>query len=222
MSYKFYLGDILFPVSPSKITWKYGNQNKTTTLINYSEINIIKPMGLTEFTFDALLPNVKYPFAVYEQNLFQDAGIFIEKIRNLKVSQKPFYFKVIRTMPTGRVLFLNEDFKAVLEDYSVKEDAKEGFDVTVSVKLKQYVDYKTEIISIDNKGNATVEEERPADNIEKPSSDNPMEYTVQKGESLWGICRKKYNDGSKCWEIAKLNNITNPNLIYPGQVIRLE
>ena len=67
MSYKFYLGDILLPVSPSKITWKYGNQNKTTTLINYSEINIIKPMGLTEFTFDALLPNVKYPFAIYEQ-----------------------------------------------------------------------------------------------------------------------------------------------------------
>lgn len=33
--------------------------------------------------------------------------------------------------------------------------------------------------------------------------------------------QKELGDGTRYKEIAKLNNISNPNKIYPGQVFRL-
>ena len=42
-------------------------------------------------------------------------------------------------------------------------------------------------------------------------------YTVVRGDTLWGIAKKFYGDGSRYPEIAKANNISNPDLIYAGQ-----
>ena len=58
---------------------------------------------------------------------------------------------------------------------------------------------------------------RPTENKETPKS-----YTVVSGDTLWGICKKHLGDGALYPQIAKLNGISNPNLIYPGQVIRFE
>ena len=43
-------------------------------------------------------------------------------------------------------------------------------------------------------------------------------YTVQKGDTLWGIAQKY---GTTYQEIARLSGISNPNLIYPGQRVRV-
>jgi len=42
-------------------------------------------------------------------------------------------------------------------------------------------------------------------------------YTVVRGDTLWSIAKKFYNDGSRYPEIAKANNISNPDLIHAGQ-----
>ena len=63
MAYHFYMGKMLCPIAPSKLQIKIGNKNKTMTLINEGEVNILKQVGLTEISFDMLLPNVSYPFA---------------------------------------------------------------------------------------------------------------------------------------------------------------
>ena len=44
-------------------------------------------------------------------------------------------------------------------------------------------------------------------------------YTVKKGDNLTKIA-KKYN--TTVDELVELNNIENPNLIYPGQKIRVK
>jgi nucleoid-associated protein YgaU len=46
-------------------------------------------------------------------------------------------------------------------------------------------------------------------------------YTVVKGDFLWDIAVRAYGDGYKWVEIAKVNNLTNPNLIFSGNVLRL-
>lgn len=43
-------------------------------------------------------------------------------------------------------------------------------------------------------------------------------YTVQAGDTLSGIASKY---GTTYQELARINNIANPNVIYPGQVIKI-
>lgn len=51
----------------------------------------------------------------------------------------------------------------------------------------------------------------------KPAKDY-VEYTVQKGDTLSGIAAKY---GTTYQKIASDNGIANPNLIYPGQVLKI-
>lgn len=46
-------------------------------------------------------------------------------------------------------------------------------------------------------------------------------YTVSKGDYLWSIALRAYGDGYKWVEIAKANHLTNPNLIFSGNVLVL-
>ena len=48
-------------------------------------------------------------------------------------------------------------------------------------------------------------------------------YTIEKGDTLWAIATKFYDDGSKYTHIvdANLEVIKNADLIYPGQAIRI-
>lgn len=45
--------------------------------------------------------------------------------------------------------------------------------------------------------------------------------TVERGDTLWGIAEKYCGGGAKYRQLATINNIANPNLIYVGQIIKL-
>ena len=151
MGYEFYLDKMLLPITPSKLEIKIKNKNKTYDLINEGEINILKNAGLSEISFEAIFPNVKYPFAVYK-NGFVTANHFLNQLELLKTNKKPFQFIVTRLFPNKKNLY-NTNIKVSLEDYTIKEDVKQGMDVVVTIKLKQYRDYGTKIckVTIDRK-----------------------------------------------------------------------
>jgi len=223
MAYDFYLDAMLLPVAPSKLTISIDNKNKTMVLINDGEINILKKPGLTDISFTALLPQTKYPFAVYK-NGFQKADVFLDKLEQLKASQKPFQFIVSRTFPNGKLLF-DTNIKVSLEDYKILEDSKNGFDVNVEIKLKQYRDYGTKTVNVtikQSKPVATVQNTRPAESSPAPKV-TAKSYAVAKGDTLWAIAKKYYGDGSKYTKIFEANKgvLKNPNVIYPGQVLAL-
>lgn len=46
-------------------------------------------------------------------------------------------------------------------------------------------------------------------------------YTVIKGDNLWNISVREYGDGFSWPKIAKTNNLVNPNLIHPGNLLKL-
>ena len=110
-------------------------------------------------------------------------------------------------------------FNVSLEDYSIVETTDEGFDVVFSVKLKQYKEFTTQRIQIkeSTEGKKTVEKKQPRETTKEPKKT----YTVKKGDTLWNIAKKELGNGSRYKEIAELNNIANPNKIYPGQVFKL-
>lgn len=217
MAYYVYLGEMPCPVTPSKIDTKIKGQNKTLTLINDTEINMLKSPGLTEFSFDLLLPNVNnYPFRNKELGFERaNAKFYLDELERMKLEKKPFYFKIVRTFPDGKALYDN-NIKVSLEDYTIKEDAKQGFDVIVSVKLKQYNDYGTKIINV-NTGSATTQR-----SIENAM--NVKEHIVEEGDTLWNIAKRYYGDGSKYPVIQEANkNIIggSSNMIYSGMVLTI-
>ncbi|MCI8759550.1 MAG: LysM peptidoglycan-binding domain-containing protein [Clostridia bacterium] len=65
-----------------------------------------------------------------------------------------------------------------------------------------------------------------SDTSEIPNTDNPNDnintqtifYTIQRGDTLSGIASRY---GTTVQELVDINNITNPNLIYPGETIRI-
>jgi LysM repeat protein len=223
MAYYFYFDKLLLPIAPSKLQLKINNQNNQIILINDGEINILKKPKLTDIDFDVSIPQVKYPFATYK-NGFKDASYFLNEFETLKTSQKPFQFIVSRTLPNGKMLF-DTNMKVSMEDYKTKEDAKDGFDITVSISLKQYKDYGTKTCNItfaSSKPKATVMAARAADTSPAPKS-TAKTYTVVKGDCLWNIAKKFYGNGSQYTKIANANQdkIKSPNLIYPGQVLTI-
>ena len=46
-------------------------------------------------------------------------------------------------------------------------------------------------------------------------------YTVVKDDSLWDIAERAYGDGYRWVDIAKENNLVNPNIIHPGNTLTL-
>lgn len=196
-----------------------NSKNETVVLINEGEVNILKKPGLTDIEFEVLLPNVKYPFAVYP-NGFLPAAHFLDKFEHLKVRQKSFQLIVNRMRPSGDLLF-DTNITVSLEDYDIQEDAENGFDVIVALRFKQYKPFGNKKLEIKKNSEGKTEVKK----VENRSTANKAKvepYTVKKGDNLWTICKKFLGNPMKYPEIAKLNNIKNPHLIYPGQVIRFE
>ena len=221
MAYTMYLGGVLMPITPSKVKVKINNQNDTLTLINGEEINILKEPGLTDVSFDLLVPQVSYPFTNGEA---QSADYYLSLFERLKTSKQPFQWILNRSRPNGRVLFYT-NLTVGMEDYQITDDAEEGFDISVTVSLKQYRHYGTKTVTIQPAPTPT---ETPTATVEQPqreTSQAPQQttYTVKSGDCLWNIAKKYLGDGSRYNEIYNLNKdkITNPNLIYAGQVLTL-
>lgn len=221
--YDVYFGNVLLPVTPAKIQITISNKNKSINLINEGEINILKSAGLTSVEFEAEIPQIEYPYAVYKSG-FKDAGYFFGIFEELKSAKKPFQFIVCRRLPSGKQL-LNTNIKVSLEDYKITEDAKNAFDFKVKFSLKQYRDYGTKTIDIKingSKAQARVEPERETHNSPEPAE--TQTYTVVSGDSLWGIAKKYYGDGSKYTVIYDANSDvigSSPNLIYEGQTLTI-
>lgn len=220
MAYYFYLGNVLLPIPPSKLELKISNNNKTYNLINYSQINVLKNPGLSSLEFEVVLPNTKYPFAMYKNN-FQNAKYYLGVLENLKVNRSAFQFIVVRKFPNGKDIF-NTNIKVALEEYTITDTTEKGFDTKVKIKLKQYKEYSTKKVQV------TIKQYRPpavtrtvtTNNtaVAKPSGQN---YTVKRGDCLWNIAKRFYGNGAKYTTIYNANRskIRNPNLIYPGQVL---
>lgn len=221
MAYTMYLDGVLMPITPSKVKVKINNQNETLTLINGEEISILKAAGLTDVSFDLLLPQVSYPFT---NGGAQSADYYLSLFERLKTSKQPFQWILNRSMPSGKRLFYS-NLTVGMEDYQITDDAEEGFDISVTVSLKQYRHYGTKTVTIQP---ATTQTTTPTATVEQPQRETTQApkqstYTVKSGDCLWNIAKKYLGDGSRYNEIYNLNKdkITNPNLIYAGQVLTL-
>lgn len=233
MAYYFFLGTTMLPVPPAKMSIKVKNKNKTINLINEGEVNIIKTPGLTEISFDARLPNANYPFANYDTSFadslssklmgnsfsFKKSDYFLDTFRSSKVSQTPMRLVISRMNSSFQMLW-DTNMLVTLEDYSVNEDAVDGFDVVVPLKLKQYRPYATKECEVTTDENGVqhlkVKETRPVMDKETPAI-----YQIRNEQSIWEACRA-VSGGKLDWRsVMSTNGISNPLGSMKGTVLTL-
>lgn len=244
--YNFYFKigeDVLtFPITPPELKIKVGSNNKTVTLINEGDINILKSPSLIEVEFEARFPMRKYPYA----REFQNFQTYFDKFKDLKENKKSFRFIVARTTPNGSHTW-DTNLLMALEELSLNESADEGDDVLVSIKLKQFKDYGIRTIELSSlvtpngtgssstapSPTTTSTSETPRNNDNKASSSH--QYTVKKGDCLWNIAKAFYGNGSKYTAIYDANKTvieetakkhgksssSNGHWIYPGTVLTI-
>lgn len=214
MSYSCYLGGMEVP-TPAKLTVKVKGKNKTLILLNEGEINFLRSPGLTEITVPLVLPMLGGG---------RSPSDYLDMLEDLKTGKKTTRFILMRSSPDGRRLY-DTNLTVSVEDYNIVEDAKKGLDVSVDVNLKQWRDYGTKTATVEQPAadtgqplTVTMEQERDAGTAPAAKA-----YTVKKGDTLWAIAAKYYGRGSDYTKIAGANTdkISNPNLIYPGQVLTL-
>ena len=76
-------------------------------------------------------------------------------------------------------------------------------------------------------GNVLGVQEVKADELKTPTAAEPDRnttfYEIKKGDTLWAIAQENYGDGNKYHKIFEANRevIKNPDLIFPGQKIRI-
>lgn len=134
--YSVYIGKCLLPVSPQKIEVRTDGGNRVVSLIDGDEVSILGKAGLSDIELSCIIPQVRYPFAVYSGG-FKSAKYFLDYFKELNGSEKPFQFIVVRCMPDGRLLSA-ENIKVSMEGLSISEQAAEGLDIAVRLRLKQY------------------------------------------------------------------------------------
>lgn len=213
MSYTCYLGGALW-LTPEKLQVKIKGKNKTLVLLNEGEVNFLRAPGLTELTV---------PFDLPMLTGSRSPDYYLGLLERMKANKETTQFMLVRMSPSGGMLF-DTNIKVSVEDYNITEDGKKGLDVAVDVNLKQWRDYGTKTVTVEEPKaesttpTVTVEKERDAS-----TAPTAKTYTVKAGDSLWAIAAKYYGNGADYNKIfnANTDKISNPNLIYVGQVLTI-
>lgn len=233
--YDFYFtidGEVLtLPITPSEVSISSGSNNKTVTLINEGEVNILKSPSLMEIEFDARFPMREYPFSRWKKSTNWDYKssqnktvvwdsaknfeYYFNKFTKVKENKQPFRFTIVRSTPSGQLTWgtgLSKDLNNnlfSLEELSTKESADDGDDVIVSFKLKKYKKYGVKHLptSAFPTTTSTSKEPRSDDNKTKETKT----YTVKPGDCLWNIAKAEYGNGAKYTVIYNANKTVIEN-----------
>ena len=191
------------PVPPSEFEVSVGNMNETIVVENVGEVNLLGKSGLATISLSSFFPAQVYDFCQYTNFPKPDECVaLIERFRKLG------QVRVLITESNVNQIFYIEDFQ-----YGERDGTG---DVYFTLNFKEYRKVVAKSVNT-SKSNNVAQKPRPA--TKKPSAGT--RYTVKKGDCLWNIAKKYYGNGMKYKDIASRNNIKNPNLIYPGQVLTL-
>lgn len=219
--YYFYLDNIQIPIPPKSLDIAYSNKNETIDLLQTGEVTIPKPLGLTEYSFEIVLPNSKYPFNQSILEKSKKAEHYLKKIHGMKVAGNPVKFTVVRMKPTGEMLSMITE-RVTIENIATKEDHDYGFDVYLTVTLKQWRDYGTKKLVVeenkDGTANASVKTERPTDKVPDKEVKSPNGFNKA---TLQRVVKQQFGNTNNLFKIAALNKIGVPCYLGATQAISM-
>lgn len=209
MAYQVILNGMLLPVAPQKIEVKIKSKSETVTLIDGAEMDILKAPGLSEISFTAELPAFAgRSYAVYE-NGFQRPGYYLQELERLATAKEAVSLVIVRLLPDGSSLH-NTKTLVSLGDYTVTDDAGDGFDTSVKLNFRQYEQKAVYTASLEATPDGGVQVEatkkRPVA-LGAPVLAAGI-VAVSAGGTLWEIAKKYLGDGSRWKELAERNGLS--------------
>lgn len=200
---------IQFPVLPETFEVSFGNTNKTVDISGLGEIVILQDRAAIEVSWDSFFPATKFP-GVQVDSLTPPKTL-LKTICEWKSSDKPVHIILTGT---------DVNFFAAIQSIQPSEEGGDPDSIYYKIKLKEYREVKVRQVQV----NITTKVATVSSQASR--TDNRVQektYTVKSGDCLWNIAKSLLGSGSRYTEIYNLNKdkIKNPNLIYPGQVLRI-
>ena len=210
MTYNGETEKLRFPVLPEVINIKKGSANKSVSIQGLGEVVIKQDPTAIVISFSSFFPSTPFP-GVQVEKLTPPSDLK-DKITIWQKSDMPVHFLV-----TGTTI----NIFCTIEDFTYYEQGGDIGTLHYSLTLKEYKEVKARQVKVDIPAQkAVIPEPAP---VRTDNRAPEKTYTVATGDCLWNIAAKLLGDGSRYTEIASLNAdiIKNPNLIYPGQVLKL-
>lgn len=213
------------PMLPEEISVKKANQFASYSIITIGDVRIPSGTSLDSFSWTATLPGNKRKNEPYVREWRKPNEVY-KWITNLKAKNgKPVK---ARLLITGTPI----NCDVYLQDFSPKPTGGYG-DIEYSISLIQAkeIKVKKKAEAKKKKSNSKKKQstkkklkDKPSSAPERTSKTKAQTYTVKSGDCLWKIAQRFYGSGSQYTKIYNANKKTigsNPNKIYPGQVLTI-
>ncbi len=198
--------ELVLPVTPASYHWRHLSAVETVRLDQVGEINLPGGIRMGDCTLsDVLLPAQLYPFCVPGARAAPYEYLYTLQTWCDKAAKLRW---IVSGTPVNASVILEE----------VSQGERDGTnDLYVTIVMRQWVQPKAPALAVSGGAAQTGRDCQTGTASAKT-------YTVQSGDSLWRIAEQFYGqqNGSYYTRIAAANpQITNPNLIYPGQVLTI-
>lgn len=201
---------IQIPVLPETITVSNGSNNQSVNVAGLGEIVVMQSRPAYQFSWQSFFPKAKFP-GLSVSSLTAPLTL-VEKIKTWKEADTPVHFIITD---------LGIDFYCTIEDFTYSEEGGDVGTIHYTISLKEYREITVRQVTVNvTTTKATVQ----ATTTRVDSTSTPKTYTVVKGDCLWNIAKKYYGSGALYTKIYEANKSvigSNPNLIYPGQVLTI-
>lgn len=200
-----------FPVNPERITCNTGNRILTFDIISLGEISLPRGRVPTVFSFEGFFPGRarRNDTMVKSWRAPKELVGILSTWRNEGTKLR----LLVTETPINHDVYFDGDG-------SFEHEWRGGYgDCWYSLR---FVEARELLVRAEGEREQAAVVAGAA--MVRPAPPPPKTYTVKPGDTLWAIAKKTLNDGSRWREIYN-NNVNvigkDPNLIRPGQVLRI-
>lgn len=199
--------EVVLPVTPGAFTIDRGVPVEAVDVHGFGEYAMAgSGMQLFTETLEFMLPRKRYPFCLPGTNL--DPYYYIEFFQRTSDRKQTCRFVISDTPTVCDVLLENLQ-------YGERDGTN---DVYCALTIHRWRPLGA-VRTVTESAAATVTGGQPRTSDSPP--DAQQSYTIRRGDTLIGLCRKFYGDSSLYPKLAAYNGIANPHMIFDGNTLKI-